>query len=101
MKIIYFDFETQGTAHDVNGWEREADMAISRGVTHCTDLHEYRIYPERRINELIPQLRRADLVVEFDMVNFDYQILLAYTVLDLPHQLRTLDILAKLHKFIL
>jgi hypothetical protein len=98
MNIIYFDLETQRTANDVNGWERKIDMGMSLGVTYSTTLSEYRIYPEKRVNDLIQQLLRADLVVGFNIVNFDYQVLMAYTILDLPHQLRTLDLLVEIEK---
>jgi DEAD/DEAH box helicase domain-containing protein len=98
MNIIYFDLETQRTANDVNEWERKIDMGMSLGVTYSTTLSEYRIYPEKRVNDLIQQLLRADLVVGFNIVNFDYQVLMAYTILDLPHQLRTLDLLVEIEK---
>jgi RNase_H superfamily len=73
-------------------------MGMSLGVTYSTTLSEYRIYPEKRVNDLIQQLLRADLVVGFNIVNFDYQVLMAYTILDLPHQLRTLDLLVEIEK---
>jgi hypothetical protein len=95
MNIIYFDLETQRTANDVGGWEKKRDMGMSLGVTYSSDLNEYRIYPEKRVDELIHQLLRADLVVGFNVVNFDYQVLMGYTILDLPHQLRTLDLLVE------
>ena len=98
MNIIYFDLETQRTANDVNGWERKIDMGMSLGVTYSTTLSEYRIYPEKRVADWIQQLLRADLVVGFNIVNFDYQVLMAYTILDLPHQLRTLDLLVEIEK---
>ena len=66
---------------------------MSLGVTYSSDLNEYRIYSEKRVDDLIHQLLRADLVVGFNVVNFDYQVLMGYTILDLPHQLRTLDLL--------
>ncbi len=93
MNIVYFDLETQHTANDVGGWERKRDMGMSLGVTYSSDLNEYRIYSEKRVDDLIHQLLRADLVVGFNVVNFDYQVLMGYTILDLPHQLRTLDLL--------
>ena len=68
---------------------------MSLGVTYSTDLTEYRIYPEKRVNDLIQQLLRADLVVGFNVVNFDYEVLMGYTILDLPLQLRTLDLLVE------
>jgi RNase_H superfamily len=93
VHIVYFDLETQHTANDVGGWERKRDMGMSLGVTYSSDLNEYRIYSEKRVDDLIHQLLRADLVVGFNVVNFDYQVLMGYTILDLPHQLRTLDLL--------
>jgi RNase_H superfamily len=98
MKIIYFDLETQRTANDVGGWEKKGDMRMSLGVTYCTSLNEYRIYPEKRVNDLIQQLLRADLVVGFNIMNFDYEVLMGYTILDLPRQLRTLDLLVEIEK---
>ncbi len=95
MNIIYFDLETQRTANDVGGWDRKRDMGMSLGVTYSTILSEYRIFPENRVNDLIQQLLRADLVVGFNIVSFDYEVLMGYTILDLPHQLRTLDLLRR------
>jgi hypothetical protein len=43
-------------------------------------------------------LLRADLVVGFNIVNFDYEVLMGYTVLDLPGQLRSLDLLVEVEK---
>jgi DEAD/DEAH box helicase domain-containing protein len=73
-------------------------MGMSVGVTYCSDLDEYRIYSEKRVDDLIYQLLRADLVVGFNVVNFDYQVLMGYTILDLPHQLRTLDLLVEIDR---
>jgi hypothetical protein len=98
MEIIYFDLETQRTANDVGGWEKKPDMGMSIGVTYSTARNEYRIYRERRVNDLIDQLLRADLVVGFNLLNFDFQVLMGYTILDLPHQLRTLDLFLEIEK---
>ena len=98
MNIVYFDLETQRTANDVGGWEKKRDMGMSLGVTYSTNLTEYRIYPENRVDDLIQQLLRADLVVGFNVVNFDYEVLMGYTILDLPLQLRTLDLLVEVEK---
>jgi len=96
--IVYFDLETQRTANDVGGWNRKRDMGMSVGVTYSTALGEYRIFSEQRVNELIDQLLRADLVVGFNVVNFDYEVLMGYTILDLPHQCRTLDLMVDIEQ---
>jgi hypothetical protein len=98
MNIVYFDLETQRTANDVGGWDKKSDMRMSLGVTYSTNLKEYRIYTEKRVNDLVQQLLRADLVVGFNIVNFDYEVLMGYTVLDLPGQLRSLDLLVEVEK---
>ncbi|HEX5175424.1 MAG TPA: ribonuclease H-like domain-containing protein [Chthoniobacteraceae bacterium] len=91
--IVYFDLETQRTANDAGGWDRKRDMGMSIGVTYSTQLDEYRIYTEKTVDALVDQLVRADLVVGFNVLQFDYEVLMGYTILDLPHQCRTLDLL--------
>jgi len=97
-EIVYFDLETQRTANDAGGWDRKRDMGMSIGVTYSTRREEYRIYTEKNVQELIEQLVRADLVVGFNVVNFDYEVLMGYTILDLPDRCRTLDLLVDLEK---
>lgn len=91
--IVYFDLETQRTANDAGGWDQKAKMGMSVGVTYSTRLGEYRIFPEARVHELIEQLRRADLVVGFNVVSFDYEVLMGYTPMDLVHACNTLDLM--------
>lgn len=96
--IVYFDLETQRTANDAGGWSKKSEMGMSLGVTYSTKLGEYRIYSESRVNELVDQLIRADLVVGFNVINFDYAVLMAYTAYDLPHLCPTLDMLLEIEK---
>jgi len=90
--IVYFDLETQRSADEVGGWNNKKDMGLSVGVTYSTLENEYRIFDESRVQDLIKTLFRADLVVGFNIVNFDYQVLHGYTPLD-PTQIPTLDML--------
>jgi len=96
--IIYFDLETQRTANDVGGWDKKGAMGISVGVTYCTGSGKYEIFSEKRVPELIEQLNRADLVVGYNNRRFDYEVLMGYTILDLPHHLPTLDLLEVVEK---
>lgn len=91
--IVYFDLETQRTANDAGGWDKKHNMGMSVGVTYSTKLGEYQIFPEKRVDDLVDQLRRADLVVGFNVINFDYEVLMGYTPIDLPYQCRTLDLM--------
>ena len=96
--IVYFDLETQRTAGDVGGWNHKDKMGISIAATYSTKLGEYRVYLEEESQQLIDQLMRADLVVGFNHISFDYEVLMAHTVLDLREQLQSLDILIELEK---
>ena len=58
-------------------------MRMSIGVTYSTARGEYKIYGEKQVNDLITELQRADLVVGFNNLRFDYEVLHGYTSLDL------------------
>jgi DEAD/DEAH box helicase domain-containing protein len=94
---IYFDLETQKSAEEVGGWEKIRDMRVSVAVTYSTASGGYRIYDEKQVDDLLNELRRADLIVGFNNLGFDYEVLHGYTVLDL-RQLPTLDLLAEVRK---
>src|SRR5687767_2820242 len=76
--IVYFDLETQKSAEEVGGWHKIRDMRMSVGVTYSTARGEYKIYSEGQVNHLIEELRRADLVVGFNNLRFDYEVLLGH-----------------------
>jgi len=94
--IVYFDLETQKSAEEVGGWDRIADMRMSVGVTFSTARDAYEIYEESRVGELIEELRHADLVVGFNILRFDYEVLTGYNPFFDPKQIPTLDMLVEL-----
>jgi len=98
MDIVYFDLETQRTANDVGGWDKKHEMGMSLGVTYSTADQCYEIFSEARVDALIKRLQRADLVVGYNVLKFDYEVLMAYTILDLRDSLRTLDLLLEVEK---
>lgn len=93
--IVYFDLETQKSAEEVGGWDKISAMQVSVGVTYSTARGDYQIYGERDVEALIRDLQRADLVVGFNVLRFDYEVLHGYTPLDL-RQLPTLDMMVYL-----
>ncbi len=95
--IVYFDLETQKSADEVGGWNYISRMRMSVGVTFSTTRREYLIYGEKEVNDLIAELQRADLVVGFNVLRFDYEVLHGYTPMDL-RQVPTLDMLVELQK---
>lgn len=96
--IVYFDLETRRTANDVGGWGNKHQMGISVAVTFSTKLGEYRIYQEDDTGELIKQLVRADLVVGFNHISFDYEVLMGHSIFDFRDQVRSLDLMVDLEK---
>jgi DEAD/DEAH box helicase domain-containing protein len=98
MDIVYFDLETQRTAGDVGGWDKKEMMGMSIGVTYSSADGEYEIFPESGAGDLVERLRRADLVVGFNILRFDYEVLQAYTVLTLGENLPTLDLLVEIER---
>jgi len=93
--IVYFDLETQRSADEVGGWSNISRMGMSVGVTYSVARGGYRIYGEKQVDELIHELQRADLVVGFNNLRFDYEVLHGYTTLDL-RQVPTLDMMVDL-----
>jgi DEAD/DEAH box helicase domain-containing protein len=100
--VVYFDLETQKSADEVGGWHNIRDMRMSVGVTYSTRRGGYRIYGpgEQEINALIDELRRADLVVGFNNLRFDYEVLAGHNPFFYPDQLRTLDMLVDLQRIL-
>lgn len=94
--IVYFDLETRHSAAEVGGWSNLDQMRMSIGVTYSTKLGEYTIYREEEVDELIEQLRSADLVVGFNHISFDYGVLQRYTMWSLADMTRNLDLLKDL-----
>jgi DEAD/DEAH box helicase domain-containing protein len=95
--LVYFDLETQKSAEEVGGWNNIREMRMSVGVTFSTQRGSYQIYGEGQVNDLINELLRADVVVGFNNLRFDYEVLHGYSVLDLT-QVPTLDMLVELQK---
>ena len=95
--IVYFDLETQKSADEVGGWDKVRDMKMSIGVTYSTARGGYHIYGEKDVDDLLTELQRADLVVGFNNIGFDYEVLHGYTIYDL-RQLPTLDMLVEVKK---
>jgi len=95
--ILYFDLETQKSADEVGGWDKIHQMRMSIGVTYSPAEQEYKIYTEKQVDNLLAALQRAELVIGFNNLRFDYEVLHYYTVFDL-RQIPTLDVLLELQK---
>ena len=95
---VYFDLETQRSANDVGGWDKKADMKMSVGVTYSTARGGYLIYDESMVQELIDELCAADMVIGFNHIWFDYEVLMGYTILNLKDQTKNIDLMLDLEE---
>ncbi|MFH1567264.1 MAG: Zn-binding domain-containing protein, partial [Gemmatimonadota bacterium] len=95
--VVVFDLETQKSAAEVGGWDKAHLMRLSCGVVWDSRQQAFCTYHEQQVEELLAHLRRADLVVGFNVIGFDYSVLRGYTPFDF-RQLNTLDILREIRE---
>ena len=93
---MVFDLETQLSAAEVGGWNKTSLMRVSCGIAWDSRQDRFITFFEDRIDELIALLQRADLVVGFNVIGFDYSVLRGYSRCDF-RELNTLDILREVH----
>jgi DEAD/DEAH box helicase domain-containing protein len=94
MSVLYFDLETQHLAQEVGGWGNKHRMKMSVGVVYNETTSEFKVYQEENISQLLNDLRSADLVIGFNLINFDYEVLKGYPNNIDFSQIRTFDIFA-------
>jgi len=95
-KIYVFDLETQRSAEEVGGWANKQLMRISVAVMQEMATGEVLTFTESDVENLLEILSGADLVVGFNIIDFDYQVLRAYSPVD-PARCNTFDILQDIH----
>ena len=77
MKIVYFDLESQKLFEDVGG--RDASkLLLACGITWSTDRNDFAVYWENQAAALVAELKAADRVIGFNIINFDYEVLKPY-----------------------
>jgi len=94
--IVYFDLETQRSFGDVGGFQHKDKMGISVAVTYSTARGTYEIYAENEMDKLGEELIRADLVVGWNHMQFDYPVLQPYVFHTLVEQTINLDMMLDL-----
>lgn len=94
--IVYFDLETQKSFGDVGGFSHKDKMCVSVAVTYSTARGTYEIYPENEMERLCEELVRADLVVGWNHLQFDYPVLQPYVFPTLAEQTINLDMMLEL-----
>ena len=95
--VLVFDLETQRSAEDVGGWGFASKMGLALAVVYDVERQAYTTYYETDVDRLLLDLAFADRVVGFNIDRFDLAVLSGYTDRDLG-RIRTLDLLAEIHK---
>ena len=95
--VVVFDLETQRSFQDVGGRTAMRQLGMSVGVVYSFADDSFRAFLESEADQLIEHLRAAELIVGFNLLGFDYEVLKGYS--DLPLQaLPTLDIMFHLQE---
>ncbi len=93
--VVVFDLETQRSFAEVGGRSQFHRLGVSVGVAYRYDRDEFLVITEDTVDQLIELLLGADLVVGYNVVGFDYEVLRAYTDEDLQ-RLPTFDLMLDL-----
>ncbi len=97
MNIVYFDLESQKLFEEIGG--RDAtQLLLACGVTWSTARNDFAVYWEKDAAALIAELKAADRVVGFNIINFDYQVLKPYAPNENFRAFRSSDMLADIFK---
>ncbi len=97
MNVLFFDVETQRIFDEVGGRHNTRKLGLAVAVTYSTADEAFHYYTEQSVADLITELKAADLVVGFNVLKFDYEVLQAYTDAQLT-KLPTVDMLEQIYK---
>ena len=92
--FVVFDVETRRSAAEVGGWNRADRMGVSIAVAYDSKADDFFSYQQEELPALFERLRGADLVVGFNSLRFDYEVLSPFAPFDL-RSLPSLDLLQR------
>lgn len=91
--IVFLDVETQFLAEEVGGWGNAHLMRVSVAVVYDESVGSFLTYREHEIEKLLEKLTQCDLVIGFNILDFDYKVLSPYARFNLSQSIPTLDLL--------
>lgn len=97
MNIVYFDLESQKLFQEVGG-RNPSKLLLACGVTWSTERNDFAVYWEADAQALVAELKAADKVVGFNIINFDYQVLKPYVPNENFRAFRSVDMLQDIFK---
>jgi DEAD/DEAH box helicase domain-containing protein len=77
-RVMVLDVETLRGADQVGGWHNSHLMGLAVAVVADSLSGESRAFFEHQADELFAFLRKADLIVGFNIIGFDFKVLSAY-----------------------
>ncbi len=97
MNILYFDLESQKLFEDVGG--RDASkLLLACGVTWSTQRNDFAVYWEQDVEALVAELKSAERVIGFNIINFDYEVLKPYAPTVNFRSFRSTDMLQDIYR---
>ena len=95
-KFGVLDIETRRSAAEVGGWNNAYRMGVSCSVLYDSRDDQFHEYFQDDTDALAQHLSHLDLVVGFNIIRFDYQVLSAHTAFDFS-TIPTLDMLQEIY----
>jgi len=96
-RVLFLDIETQRSASEVGGWHNAHLMRVAVAVVYDALRERFESFREAEVARLLARLAEADLVVGFNIRQFDYRVLRGYTDENLA-RLPTFDMLEAVHR---
>ena len=92
--ILVFDLETKYLADEVGGWSNISSMGLAAAVTLEVFSGKYMDYLEDDAQSLIDALVNAEVIIGFNLLRFDYEVMRPYGLLiDEPLRSKSIDLL--------
>ena len=97
MNIVYFDLESQKLFEEVGG-RFPAKLLLACGVTWSSVRNDFAVYWEQEAAALVAELKSADHVIGFNILNFDYEVLRPYAPNVNFRSIRSTDMLQDIYR---
>jgi DEAD/DEAH box helicase domain-containing protein len=97
MNLVYFDLESQKLFEEVGG-RYPSRLMLACGVTWSTAKNDFSVYWEKDAAALVEELKAADRVIGFNILNFDYEVLKPYAPNVNFRAIRSTDMLADVYR---
>jgi DEAD/DEAH box helicase domain-containing protein len=94
--VLVFDLETQKSFEEAGGRHATRQLGMSVGVVYSFADDAFHVFYEADVDKLVAMLTTAELVVGFNLLSFDYEVLRGYR--EFGQDPPTLDIMVELQQ---